>query len=172
MRSSRYEEEISDNNQLGINDRELHSMNKHIPGIRKSYTIQSAKFSNIAIAILDGSLLLPIQLSLLTLSSFVLVVWFLPCIVITLPTIAIAIVVALFQATTIAIAITISSVMINKNPQLDKIIEELQVKVPENHVTKCISECKIVQSFRKKPMIYHRTGEGYIPGRRDGDKNH
>ena len=62
---------------------------------------------------------------LLTLLSFVLVVWLLPCIVITLPTIAIAIVVALFQATTIAIAITISSVMINKNPQLDKIIEEL-----------------------------------------------
>ena len=41
MRSSRYEEEISDNNQLGINDRELHSMNKHIPGIRKLYPMSS-----------------------------------------------------------------------------------------------------------------------------------
>ena len=32
MRSSKYEEEISDGH-LGINEKELNSMNKHIPGI-------------------------------------------------------------------------------------------------------------------------------------------
>ena len=31
LRSSKYEEEISEG-QLGMGDRELHSMNKHIPG--------------------------------------------------------------------------------------------------------------------------------------------
>ncbi len=31
-RHSKYEEEFSDGQHLGINERELHSMNKHIPG--------------------------------------------------------------------------------------------------------------------------------------------
>ena len=39
--ASRYEEEVSDG-QLGINERELHSMNKHIPALR-GYTNSTGK---------------------------------------------------------------------------------------------------------------------------------
>jgi hypothetical protein len=40
--ASKYEEEVSDGH-LGINERELHSMNKHIPALR-GYTGKAATF--------------------------------------------------------------------------------------------------------------------------------
>ena len=43
LRSSKYEEELSDN-QLGINERELHSMNKHIPGKNLKQLTTSSDF--------------------------------------------------------------------------------------------------------------------------------
>ena len=41
--SSKYEEEVSDGH-LGINERELHAMNKHIPALRGYTTGKTATF--------------------------------------------------------------------------------------------------------------------------------